>query len=425
MWWMVSGFASASPCLSCANNLNDQISHDSQLQQRVCLGCGFSVLSFSIMEYSEQDMLEYEVEGEGRGCGCWACCVCIGAVCKIACCPPCPRHIVAKLAFGPPTPTYKIEDEGGQRLSMSVRPPESGDQFFPLAPPIPFHVLRDIRTRRGNTLCGYYLENPGAPMTLLFSHGNAIDIGMSSLFLVELAMDLGVSIFAYDYSGYGLSTGSAREHNLYADIEAAYQCMTERFGLDPSNIVVYGQSIGSAPSVHLVSTHQDMAGLILHAPVASGIRVLRPGCSRTWCCDPFQNIEKVHRIHIPTLVIHGTADEVVAVSHGMSLHERCPGSTDPLWVPGAKHNNVEMYPEYRAKVAQFLEHALATSLPPVLQTQPPLGVTAVATTSDAPTTVTDDSQKQDETPQQHESATHVTATNVGARSGALSGETIV
>ena len=44
----------------------------------------------------------------------------------------------------------------------------------------------------------------------------------------KLAEELNCNMCAYDYSGYGLSTGSPRESNLYADIQAVWTCLTTR-----------------------------------------------------------------------------------------------------------------------------------------------------------------------------------------------------
>lgn len=58
------------------------------------------------------------------------------------------------------------------------------------------------------------------------------------------------------------------------------------------------------------STNSRIAGLILHSPLLSGMRVAFPGTQRTWCCDAFPSIEKIPRVQCPTLVIHGTDDDV-------------------------------------------------------------------------------------------------------------------
>lgn len=55
-----------------------------------------------------------------------------------------------------------------------------------------------------------------------------VDIGLLAVFLTYLANLVGCSIFAYDYSGYGMSSGRPTERNLYADIQAAVSCVNER-----------------------------------------------------------------------------------------------------------------------------------------------------------------------------------------------------
>lgn len=56
----------------------------------------------------------------------------------------------------------------------------------------------------------------------------------------------------------------------------------------------------------------------------------------------------------PVLVIHGTEDEVIDFSHGMTIYEKCPRAVEPLWVEGAGHNDVEMYGQYLERLKQFV-----------------------------------------------------------------------
>ena len=47
------------------------------------------------------------------------------------------------------------------------------------------------------------------------------------------------SVFAWDYAGYGASTGTPREANLYRGIEAAWCTLRQRFGVPAKRIVLY------------------------------------------------------------------------------------------------------------------------------------------------------------------------------------------
>lgn len=132
--------------------------------------------------------------------------------------------------------------------------------------------------------------------------------------------------------------------------------MRLRYGISPSNIILYGQSIGTVPTVDLASRY-DCAGVILHAPLMSGMRVAF-NTNRTWCCDAFPSIDKVNRICSLVLVIHGTEDEVIDFSHGMAIHEKCQKPVDPLWVEGAGHNDIEIYAQYIDRLKRFISEEI-------------------------------------------------------------------
>ena len=108
------------------------------------------------------------------------------------------------------------------------------------------------RTERGHQIACLFVRCTSTPKyTILFSHGNAVDIGQMSSFYYGLGSRLDCNIFTYDYSGYGASGGTPNEKNLYADIRAAWNALRSRYGISPSNIILYGQSIGTVPTVDL------------------------------------------------------------------------------------------------------------------------------------------------------------------------------
>ncbi|XP_050070716.1 alpha/beta hydrolase domain-containing protein 17B [Anopheles maculipalpis] len=276
-----------------------------------------------------------------------------GELCCLFCCPPLPGRIAAKLAFLPPEPTYNLTpiDESKAKYLLSFneraewpyseREKENVEGFF-------------TRTSRGNKLsCIYVKCTPSAKYTLLFSHGNAVDLGQMSSFYLGLGLRINCNIFSYDYSGYGMSGGKPSEKNLYADIEAAWHSLRTRFGVSPENIILYGQSIGTVPTVDLAARY-EVGAVILHSPLMSGMRVAFPNTKRTWFFDVFPSIDKVSKISSPVLVIHGTEDEVIDFSHGLSIYEKCPKAVEPLWVEGAGHNDVELYNQYLDRLKKFI-----------------------------------------------------------------------
>jgi len=272
-------------------------------------------------------------------------------LCCLFCCPPCPSKIAAKLAFLPPEPTYSFEDEegGGQKLNLFDKAEWQYSEREKEAIEVSY-----ARTSRGNRIaCMFVRCSPNARYTLLHSHGNAVDLGQMSSFYMGLGSRINCNIFSYDYSGYGASSGKPSEKNLYADIDGAWNALRTQYGVSPENILLYGQSIGTVPTVDLAARY-EVAAVVLHSALMSGMRVAFPQTKRTWFFDAFPSIDKVPKISSPVLVIHGTEDEVIDFSHGLAIYERCPKAVEPLWVEGAGHNDVELYNQYLERLRHFV-----------------------------------------------------------------------
>ncbi|CAI0542499.1 unnamed protein product, partial [Linum tenue] len=161
------------------------------------------------------------------------------------------------------------------------------------------------------------------------------------------------SLCSYDYSGYGASSGKPSELNTYYDIEAVYNCLKDEYGVKQEELILYGQSVGSGPTLHLGSRLHNLRGIVLHSAILSGIRVLYP-VKVTLPFDIFKNIDKIRHVSCPVLVIHGTSDEIVDWSHGKRLWELAKEKYDPLWVKGGGHCNLETYPEFIKHLRKFV-----------------------------------------------------------------------
>ncbi len=182
------------------------------------------------------------------------------------------------------------------------------------------------------------MYRPAGPdsFVLLFSHGNAEDIGQNEDFF-ELANQHGLSVFAYDYRGYGLSDGRPGEKNTYQDITAAYQYLTETLHVSPQRIIILGRSVGSGPSVWLAA-QKPAAGLILESPFVSAFRVVTK--YRILPFDPYDNLSRIKNVRCPVLIIQGREDEVVGFWHGPVLYEAANEPKMNFWVENAGHNDL-------------------------------------------------------------------------------------
>ncbi|XP_023005443.1 protein ABHD17B-like [Cucurbita maxima] len=262
-------------------------------------------------------------------------------------------HLASKFAFFPPSPpTYQIRKRDGDSdgdARLTVVPKAAG---APVDDSL-LDVLM-IDTKRGNKIVGFYLRNPCARLTLLYSHGNAADLGQLYDLFLQLKVNLRVNLMGYDYSGYGASTGKPSELNTYADIEAVYECLETEYGVSQEDLILYGQSVGSGPTLHLASKLPRLRGVVLHSAILSGLRVL---ChvKFSFCFDIYKNINKIKKVKCPVLVIHGTEDDVVNWLHGNGLWKKSREPYDPLWIKGGGHCNLELYPDYIRHLCKFIQ----------------------------------------------------------------------
>jgi fermentation-respiration switch protein FrsA (DUF1100 family) len=192
-----------------------------------------------------------------------------------------------------------------------------------------------LTTKDGVKISAVYLPNPQAKFTILYSHGNAEDLGDSLIILEELR-NLGFAVFAYDYRGYGTSQGNPTEKNAYKDIDAAYDYLTQKLGVSPNKIILYGRSVGGGPSVDLAS-RKPVGGLILENTFVSTFRVVTQ--ITLFPFDKFNNIEKIKKVRSPVLIMYGKADRVIPYWHGRELFAAANEPKRVLVVETAGHND--------------------------------------------------------------------------------------
>ncbi len=193
-----------------------------------------------------------------------------------------------------------------------------------------------LPTADGNRITAVFLPNPQASHVLLFGHGNKQDLGLAGERLRQFR-DHGWAVLAYDYPGYGTSTGKPSEAGCHAALAAAYTFLTSIMGFPPEKIVLYGLSLGAGPAIDLAS-REPIGGLITEGAFLSAFRVITTWKILPW--DRFDNLGKMPRVRAPLLSIHATEDHTVPFHHGLALHAAHAGPKEHFWVGGAGHNNI-------------------------------------------------------------------------------------
>ena len=133
----------------------------------------------------------------------------------------------------------------------------SGLLFQPPAPTYDENLAGFVwlRTKTEASIAAFYIDNSskGAQFTLLFSHGNAEDLGLIHSWFTQFADVLNVNLLVYDYEGYGISTGNKthneenepNEQSCYDDIDAAYEYLSVIQNVSTEHLIIYGRSLGS------------------------------------------------------------------------------------------------------------------------------------------------------------------------------------
>jgi abhydrolase domain-containing protein 17 len=220
-----------------------------------------------------------------------------------------------------------------------------------------FPGLVFLETEKGETIAGRLWDHPQAHFTILFSHGNGEDLGRLESFAEELRA-AGFAVFAYDYPGYGLSTGRPGEASALRAVRAAWDFLTQETGIPPERILLHGRSLGGGPSL-LLAKETEPAGIILESTFVSTFRVLTRIPLLPW--DIFDNLQCMKKVSAPILILHGEEDETVPVWHAERLAAADAGSPTLLIIPEAGHNNLRQVagPLYEKALREFATAAKA------------------------------------------------------------------
>ena len=252
-------------------------------------------------------------------------------------------------------------------FAVLVRAVEARFAFFPLmgetATPRDFGVRYEgltISTRDGERLHAWLLPADTPRARIIYFHGNGGNLSVWAPILANLTLH-GYSVLAFDYRGYGLSTGRPSERGLYRDVDA----VLERAWRDTDRhtpIVYWGRSLGTAMAAYAASIRSPDS-VILEAgfPDAGALARTSPPLAflALFSSYRFPTAELLRRVPSPTLVMHGDADTVVPFALGRALFDRLAGAKQFVTIHGGDHNDVAPpdAPAYWRAVDAFISSA--------------------------------------------------------------------
>lgn len=169
-----------------------------------------------------------------------------------------------------------------------------------------------LQTKDGLRINGWFIPHQKSKYTLLFFHGNAGNIG-HRLDKINMLKGLGLNIFIIDYRGYGRSQGKPSEQGLYLDAKSSYEYLLHTRKISPQQIILYGESLGTAVVVNLASESQVKA-IILEGAFSCGrdmAKIIYPFFPRLLFSNTFNCLEKIKKVKAPKLFLHSKDDEIV------------------------------------------------------------------------------------------------------------------
>jgi uncharacterized protein len=201
-------------------------------------------------------------------------------------------------------------------------------------------------------------KRPADGPVLLYLHGARWNVAGSAP-RIRRMQELGFSVLAIDYRGFGKSTpGLPSEEMAYEDARAAWDWLAAKHPNRPRYI--FGHSLGGAIAIDLAAKVEDESGTIVEGTFTS---IPDVASTMKWGWLPvgplitqrFESVKKVARVGSPLLVVHGENDSLIDSELGRKLYEAAAGKKRFVLVEGGSHFSTMAMgaAKYRAALAEL------------------------------------------------------------------------
>jgi len=175
--------------------------------------------------------------------------------------------------------------------------------------------------------------------------------------MCKTLLESGVSVFAFDYRGYGRSHGRPSEEGTYLDAQAAYRWLQQK-GFSATNIIAYGESLGGGVAGEL-ATREALGGLILQSTFCSvpdiGAELFPWLPVRLMSTIKYETCKKLPNLRIPVLVMHSRADGLIGFHHAQK-NFALANEPKLFWEINGNHNDPVSEPKHFTEgINKFLE----------------------------------------------------------------------
>jgi fermentation-respiration switch protein FrsA (DUF1100 family) len=214
-----------------------------------------------------------------------------------------------------------------------------------------------IESTNDVTLPVRLLENPNASRFMLYFHGNGAKAKYLDGRLQQMSRANNATVMAAEYRGYE-DDKTPTEKGVIEDCLAARDYLCERFQIEPTDIILYGNSLGGGCAA-AVASQAGAKALILERTFDQAYSV---AADRFWFVpvrilmrNRFDSMARLTVYRGPLLQIHGDADANIPIEHGKRLFASVDASPKKfIEVPGMGHVD-PLPPAVQQQITEWIE----------------------------------------------------------------------
>ncbi len=237
---------------------------------------------------------------------------------------------------------------------------------------------------QGVPLQGWFIpanDNSAPSSTIILAHGWSRNAARM-LPIARLLHEAGFGVLLYDARGHGASgdDGPMTLLKFAEDLIAAVEYLKGRSDLDTTRLGVVGHSMGGSGAIGAASTEPRVRALVSSSAFADPVALTRDFMRalhiprwpflwlvcrfiERWLGTPITDIapqNRIGQITVPVLLIHGDSDRFIPPSNMETLYARAHQEDVQSWlVPGRRHSDVILDPDYGSRVTAFLREHLS------------------------------------------------------------------
>lgn len=225
-----------------------------------------------------------------------------------------------------------------------------------------------ITTKDSEKLHGWFIpstqhEDPKEALgTILHYHGNAANLTAQYSGVAWLPHQ-GFNVIAFDYRGYGKSSGKPSFDGVFQDGVSALVFAQSFPKIDPNKLIVIGQSLGGNVAIASVGSYENakIKAMIIDSTFYSYPQIAgdKLAGAKFLIRDQYSAYRYLTQLqHIPIFYVHGTSDQVIPYYHSEKLYEETLGMKEKLILPNVRHIEAFYLPHIQSKITSFLTENL-------------------------------------------------------------------